>query len=530
MVSGAFINASSAMMAQSTALGTISQNISNVNTTGYKAKETMFKTVMSETVGTSSSSTGGNLSIFGAKATSRTLVTNQGTVSSTGNWTDLAINGRGMFIVSQPDSSGLPNSSASLSDSTGTLYTRAGSFTQKAVGDKSYFTTSGGQYLMGWQADASGKVSASSALTAVYTEPNQVLDGLATSTMALDANVPSNVGLTASPVVKEFTTTDESGNDQTLNATWTRVDGDTWTVAFSDPDGNASIVTNSVSVTLDSYGKVVSPTDGEQSLLIDWPGGTTTPTIDLTAMAPTLSETSTTLTVYDEAYNAHSVDVAFEHSASGQWYMRIKPGSTEATVPGLTGTGDGTTTAGAYSIPVTFDGAGAIISPKTVSFDIGWSDGAAGMNAISMDISKLTQFSGDTSTAVSVNNTTQNGYASGVMDSASFNEKGELVASFSNGHTRTLFQVPVASFTAADQLESASGTLFRRTEGAGDISIGAITDQGSGASMSGSSVETSNVSIEDEFTRMIITQKAYSTNATVFKTADEMMTAARDLL
>ena len=44
-----------------------------------------------------------------------------------------------------------------------------------------------------------------------------------------------------------------------------------------------------------------------------------------------------------------------------------------------------------------------------------------------------------------------------------------------------------------------------------------------------SSIENSTVDIEDEFTKMIMTQTAYSTNATVFRTADEMMTVARDL-
>ena len=53
--------------------------------------------------------------------------------------------------------------------------------------------------------------------------------------------------------------------------------------------------------------------------------------------------------------------------------------------------------------------------------------------------------------------------------------------------------------------------------------------QGSGAAMVASSVETSNVDLGDQFTRMIITQKAYSMNATVFKTADEMTQTARDM-
>ncbi|KIL99908.1 Flagellar hook protein FlgE [Paramagnetospirillum magnetotacticum MS-1] len=527
------------------AMGSISQNIANVNTTGYKEKDTLFKTVLSESH-TAPASTQNSpnkntattgLDIFGVRAVDRNLITKSGTITSSTTWSDMAINGRGFFIVTQPDSTGAPGAGGT----SGTLYTRAGDFTQRAVNGNNYFTTADGNYLMGWAADSKGVISATSTLTPVYANIGQTVNGNATTSIQTVANVPSNATQTGSTQTFTDTSsiTDGFGTTQTLTMNWTRTGGDTWQVDFSLPanpaSGSVGTITGSpVTVTMDANGAITAPTTsasgtGFADLTVDWSAGPTaqsTASINLSSNKPTLSTVDETIAVYDNAYNSHNLGLSFEHASNGQWYLRMKPVAAEGTVTALMADGTNYTS----SIPITFDGAGKILTPAKASFTVGWTAANAGSSTISLDLAKLTQFSGDTSTKMSVKNIDQDGYASGTMDQVEIDTAGKVVAHFDNGKSRTIFQIPVATFVSADQLDPISGTVFRATEQAGDITIAAISAQGSGASIVASSLEASNVALEDQFSKMIVTQKAYSTNANVFKTADEMTQTVRDLI
>lgn len=546
MLWGAFTNASQAMQTMDWAMGSISQNIANVNTTGYKEKETLFKTVLSEShtspaqtnnSPTKATATTG-LDIFGVRAVDRNLITKSGTITPTTIWSDLAINGRGFFVVSQPDSTGAPQGSLTSSN---TLYTRAGNFTQRAVNGNSYFTTADGNYLMGWAADASGNITAGSALTPVYANIGQTANGQPTATMQLVANVPSNATMTGTTKTFTDTTsiTDGFGTAQDMTMTWTRTGSDTWTVDFSLPanpaSGSVGTITGSpVTVTVDADGVITAPATsasgtGFADLTIDWSAGPTlqsTASLDLNANKPAFAEVSETVPIYDEAFNSHNLNMSFEHASNGQWYLRLRPPAAEGTISALTA--DGATYASA--IPITFDGAGKILTPATASFTVDWTATGAGSNTVTLDLTKLSQNSSDPATKLGVKTIDQDGFASGTMSSVEITTDGSVVAHYDNGETRRIFQIPVASFVSADQLEPISGTLFRATEQAGEMTIASISDQGSGASIVASATETSNVDLEDQFTRMIVTQKAYSVNSNVFKTADEMSQTVRDLI
>jgi flagellar hook protein FlgE len=545
MLWGAFTNASQAMQTMDWAMGSISQNIANVNTNGYKEKETLFKTVLSEShtspamiqnSPTKNTATSG-LDIFGVRPVDRTLITKAGTITNSTTWSDMAINGRGFFVVTQPDTTGAPSATSS---STNTLYTRAGNFQQRAVNSNSYFTTPDGNYLMGWAADNLGAITGTS-LTPVYANIGQSSNGFSTTSIQMVANLPSNA--TQTPSTKTFTDTtsitDGFGTAQDMTMTWTRVDGQNWSVAFSLPanpaSGSVGTITGSpVTVTMDANGAITAPTTsasgtGFADLTIDWSAGPTlqtTASLNLNSNKPEFEQIAETIAVFDDAFNSHNLTMTFEHAGNGQWYMRFQPVTAEGTVSAITA--DGTTYTD--SIPITFDGAGGILTPATASFTVDWTATGAGSNTVTLDMRKLTQFSGDSATKMGIKVLDQDGYASGVMDRVEIATDGSVVAHYDNGESRRIFQIPVASFVAADQLDAISGTLFRRTEQAGDLTVAAITDQGSGAGIVASAVETSNVALEDQFTRMIITQKAYSMNSNVFKTADEMMQSVRDMI
>lgn len=135
---GALYGAVSGLAAQGTKLGTISDNIANVNTVGYKQTQTVFNTLVVNDSKAGLYQTGGVLN------TTRTAIDQQGLISSTNVATDIAISGQGLFAVNaKSDGSGLP------------LYSRAGSFRQDQDGN---FTNAAGYYLQAWPLDRDGRL------------------------------------------------------------------------------------------------------------------------------------------------------------------------------------------------------------------------------------------------------------------------------------------------------------------------------------------------------------------------------------
>jgi len=131
----------------------------------------------------------------------------------------------------------------------------------------------------------------------------------------------------------------------------------------------------------------------------------------------------------------------------------------------------------------------------------------------------LTQFAGDTVTVRTLN---QNGFARGVFRDISISENGDVVANYDNGRNRIVARVPLTLFNNPDALQRSTGNVFRETVDSGQPRS---IDAGSGGagSIVPSAVESSNVDIADEFTKLIVTQRAYSANTRVVTTTDEML-------
>jgi flagellar hook protein FlgE len=132
----------------------------------------------------------------------------------------------------------------------------------------------------------------------------------------------------------------------------------------------------------------------------------------------------------------------------------------------------------------------------------------------------LTQFS-DTNGNVQVNQLQQDGYPAGQLLSVSVSNQGRVVGSYSNGRNIDLAEVSVATFNGANFLKRVDGGAFEVTNESGAALFG------KGGTISGSSLEASNTDIADEFTKLIITQQAYSANTKVITTANTMV---QDLL
>jgi flagellar hook protein FlgE len=132
----------------------------------------------------------------------------------------------------------------------------------------------------------------------------------------------------------------------------------------------------------------------------------------------------------------------------------------------------------------------------------------------------VTQFADANGTA-QINMLEQNGFAAGELQSVSVSEKGRVVGSYSNGRTIDLAEITLANFNGPNNLKRIDGGAFEVTDGSGPPIYGAA------GKIVGSALEGSNVDIADEFTKLIVTQQAYSANTRVISTTNQMV---QDLL
>jgi flagellar hook protein FlgE len=132
----------------------------------------------------------------------------------------------------------------------------------------------------------------------------------------------------------------------------------------------------------------------------------------------------------------------------------------------------------------------------------------------------ITQFA-DPNGNVQVNLLQQNGFPAGELQSVTINDKGRVVGAYSNGRTLDLAEITLANFTGPNYLKRIDGGAFEITDESGPAIYGAP------GKIVGSSLEGSNTDIADEFTKLIVTQQAYSANTRVISTTNQMV---QDLL
>jgi flagellar hook protein FlgE len=132
----------------------------------------------------------------------------------------------------------------------------------------------------------------------------------------------------------------------------------------------------------------------------------------------------------------------------------------------------------------------------------------------------VTQFA-DANGNVKVNQIQQDGFPAGSLQTVSIGQNGRVVGNYSNGRNIDLAQISVATFNGTNFLKRIDGGAFEATDQSGQALFG------SGGTIVGSSLENSNTDIADEFTKLIVTQQAYSANTKVITTSNSMV---QDLL
>ena len=153
---------------------------------------------------------------------------------------------------------------------------------------------------------------------------------------------------------------------------------------------------------------------------------------------------------------------------------------------------------------------GLTINPLTI--------GGTALGAITIDngAKGITQFA-DNAGSATTTELKQNGYGAGQFISVGVSDTGRIVASYTNGETKEVAQILVATFNAPNALKRGDGGVFSATQQSGEPILS--MDGG----IVGSSLEASNTDISEEFTKLIVTQQAYAANTRIVSAADSML-------
>lgn len=500
----------SGLNADSTALNTIANNLSNMNTTAFKAQTTNFSDLFYQQMGTTGA--GEPIQVgSGVKVASNSTNFTQGTFNTNGTSpSDVALNGNGFFIVN----SGGAN-----------LLTRNGAFRQDASG---VLRTADGLAVMGYPA-VNGVVNTNAALTPV-TIPviGQVIKPQATTTFGMNATLDSDAAV-GSSVTGQVQVYDSLGKSYQATVTYTKQDASHWGYTVTLPDtlpAQTSTVAGTTT-TVFSFGAsgagtaTVNP--GTNLTITGLKADGTTATI----VAPTVTaneDVATYATDLDNALSAAGIVGVSVSAAGGKLSISGTGFSTSGSV-----IQDPIASASA-SGALTFDASGNLVSPAAnisgITFT-GLGDGAAPMNMtwniLGVSGAPLINQAFATSTTSS---TMQNGFASGTYQGFSIGPDGTITATYSNGQPQIVGQLALANVANLQGLKLQGDGNYGITPESGSATIGVSGTNGLGT-IQGSALEQSNVNISAEFSNLIIAQRAFEANAKSVTTFD---TVAQDTI
>jgi len=443
-------------------LGVTGNNIANSSTTGYKKSRAEFADVYAASVyGSSSTAIGG-----GVKLSSVAQQFTQGNIEFTDNPLDLAISGEGFFR---------------LDDNGSTLFSRSGMF---KVDKDGYLVNSTGQQLTGYQANPNGTITGQLGSLQVDTA-NQAPSATGSNT--------TNGGIDA---VLNFDA-NESVIDDTIPANeFSRSNPDTYTSTTSmttyDSLGNSLQTTmyfarrpnaggNSV---WDVYTYVTATDSAGTRTDIEIPPAGAAPA-DPTATPP-VPNTPATL----------------EFDANGQ-LVNVTPATA------------GNPDAIDYNAPANH----AVVDPTTGAPTGQTLTDITGGTFADFDVNMggSTQYG----SPFAVSTLTQDGYATGQLSGVDVAENGTLFARYTNGQSRALGQVALASFANPQGLKPNGDTMWAESFDSGQPLVGSPGSSTLGLLQAGA-LESSNVDISKQLVNMIVAQRDFQANAKMISTEDQV--------
>jgi flagellar hook protein FlgE len=385
------------------------------------------------------------------------------------------------------------------------------------------------------------------ASTAIFSDLlSQTLNGAGVATAEEGGTNPAAVGLGVrlAGITTNFT---QGAAQLTGRATDLSIQGDGF---FVVERGGQQLFTRAGSLSFDALGRIVTPDGG---IVQGWPAEAdgsinTNATVgnlsmplgqniaprqssevniggNLDASAAVGTVVNTSIEVFDQQGTPFTITLSYEKTAADAWTLTAtQPDPDDPSTPATIG-----------SIDLEFDPAtGALTSPDPtttpleITPTIGqWADDPATaadetkitlLPGASGDPASLTQFSGPNG----VQATAQNGYALGALQSFTIGADGIVTGVFSNGRNRPIGQIALSTFSNPAGLEKVGDNLWRTSPNSGLAQIG-VAGAGGRGSLSGSTLEMSNVDLAREFTNLIIAQRGFQANSRVISASDELL-------
>ena len=527
----------------------IGNNIANVNTIGFKGSRVTFSDTFNQFIksGTNPSASSGGTNSFqiglGTKINSIDRDWNQGTFESTGTTTDLALQGPGLFILKSNGQQ---------------LYSRAGAFIFDA--DGKLVNPQNGAIVQGKVA-VDGVIPSGNTIEDVKIDKNLRIPAIKTTNTTWGGNLQSSSSITQSQnivqsgtlvpagtggtypndTVKTTTVYDKNGNPFTLSLKYSETSANTYDISYDISSGSVSLGSG----TLDSNVTISAnnpPTKGGAAV-----GPYTIPGISNTASGVTIDSGDLSLdvsairtgsnstlsyivdnnrtptivngsvTVYDSLGNPHTLTLKFTKTDQGQWKFNASIPAADGTLSNNTG----------Y---VNFDANGLIQSTDPNPIILSYApSGGADTQTIKLDFGSGTSGITQTSSDSNVSALSQDGSAAASLSNINIDQYGKIEGIFSNGQSRDLAQIMVATFNNLNGLVSVGDNMYNVAANSGDPRID-VPGSTSNTTIQSGALEQSNVDLSNEFTKMIVSQRGFQANARVITTADSLLQEITNLV
>jgi flagellar hook protein FlgE len=475
------------------AMQIIGDNISNVNTVGFKGSRVTFQDVLSQTVATTAGSAqvGRGTSLADISSTFA-----QGSFESTDSATDLAIGGEGFFVVRDPN------------NANNDYYTRAGEFRFDKDGN---FVNPAGYIVRGWALDASTGED--------YGSMTDVTLSSFTSSPAETERVSIITNLDS----------DATSLTATLEGAW---DG-----SASTPMASTSYEYQTTVKAYDSLGSTHditiyydrTTTAGQWEYLVTCNPAEDARTGAVVAGSPTRGAGLLARGVINFQPGSGSIqDMTMERFDPNSADNTLDPSNPDNTVAATDNAAvwnavGSTTDEDAWQTAETANTNGYLVfqpefingSPLAVELNVGCR--YDGSNWVPSSLAS-SQYSSASTTIFQA----ADGYGAGDLQSVSVDTDGIITGQYSNGQVIPLYRVALAKFQNNDGLFKAGGNLYRETRLSGDPITGKPGSNGTG-NISANSLEQSNIDIANEFVKMITTQRGFQANSKIITVTDQML-------
>ena len=491
-----------------TRMDVIGNNISNVNTTGFKSSRVTFSDMLSQNLSGASAPDGNRGGTnpkqigLGSSVASVDLLFTNGSVQSTGKNTDLCLSGSGLFVVK---------------DNSGTYYTRNGAFEFDAEGN--YVLPGNGLFVQGWTAE-NGVLNTTGPIGNIVVKAGKTMEASATENVTYTNNLDASV-----PIITS--------------------------IAYTNPSTGVSHTVNTPGM--------YTGASSTQPLTLTFSDGTTQKVGSGVYTVGRSMPQVTAFKYYDSLGGEHEADILFQKTVVGQVTYTDEEGNPKtdtatAWVVSLSKSeikeADGSTTT--LSLPATtltfdtngvlrvgsFTGSQAVTADpnSAVTVPAGEVPSAVGGTSVATSLLTATHTSPNGSTTDKITldymdvtqyagmNTifgTPDGHAAGSLASISIDSSGIITGTYTNDVRQAEGQVAVAQFNNMSGLNKTGDSLYQESNNSGVANIKTARDLG--VTITPSSLEMSNVDVANEFTDMIITQRGFQSNSKIITTSDEML-------